>query len=386
MSIFWAPLLIAFNQPKLESALPVPHPRVLIFSKTAAFRHDSIPIAIAALKDLGTKAGFQVTATEDATLFNDDELQKFDTVVMLSTTGDVLNDSQQVALEKFMSQGKGLVGIHASTDCEYDWGWYGKTMGAYFQNHPRIQTAEIDVCDPWNPSTYFMDKTWTWQDEWYNFRPQSWKGIRVLATLNEKSYEGGNMGYHPIMWAREMSRGRVWYTNLGHRAETYAQQTFLRSVQEGIFWVSQANRSSYFNHKLGDVTGDQLFHLERYSVEREEGNVLLDGNVQIGLNNCFLKQTRDLKDSDLGGLPGHPPILNASRPFGQTDTLDVLYRAGTRNSKGETLELPRIVELRVNGIVVQRDVKIQVSRIKPSTPTRIWANTFSIYAIPLKGK
>ena len=47
---------------------PRPSCRALVFSKTAAFRHDSIAAGVTALQALGTEKNFQVDATEDAAL------------------------------------------------------------------------------------------------------------------------------------------------------------------------------------------------------------------------------------------------------------------------------------------------------------------------------
>ena len=113
-----------------------PLENVLVFSKTAGFRHDSIPQGIAAIQQLGAANDFAVTATEDSTAFNAANLAQFDAVVFLSTTGDVLNDAQQDAFESYIQAGGGYVGIHAAADTEYTWGWYGQMLGAYFQQPP----------------------------------------------------------------------------------------------------------------------------------------------------------------------------------------------------------------------------------------------------------
>ena len=106
---------------------------ILVFSKTAAFRHDSIPWARKAITDAGIERGWTVTCTEDATVFNSNKLKAFDAVVFASTTGDVLNADEQKAMTSFIHAGGGYAGIHAAADTEYDWAWYGKLVGAYFK-------------------------------------------------------------------------------------------------------------------------------------------------------------------------------------------------------------------------------------------------------------
>src|SRR2546429_8640463 len=112
--------------------------RALVFSKTAAFRHDSIPDGIAAIQQLGQQHNFTVDATEDAAAFNDTNLAQYQVVIWLSTTGDVLDDTQQAAFERYIQHGGGFTGIHAAADTEYGWAWYGGLVGAYFKQHPAI--------------------------------------------------------------------------------------------------------------------------------------------------------------------------------------------------------------------------------------------------------
>src|SRR5690606_31140107 len=93
--------------------------RVLVFSKTAGWRHDSIPAGIAALEKLAQENDFTVVATEDPKIFTDAELSKFNAVVFLNTTSDVLNESQEIAMERFTQAGGGFVGIHSAADTEW---------------------------------------------------------------------------------------------------------------------------------------------------------------------------------------------------------------------------------------------------------------------------
>ena len=120
--------------------------------------------------ELGAANDFSVTATEDATAFTDANLAQFATVVWLSTTGDVLDSAQQAAFERYIRAGGGYVGIHAASDTEYDWAWYGELVGAYFTAHPANQQATIKVEDPAHPSTADLPASWSRFDEWYNFR------------------------------------------------------------------------------------------------------------------------------------------------------------------------------------------------------------------------
>ncbi|MEU6572504.1 ThuA domain-containing protein [Streptomyces sp. NPDC046805] len=219
-----------------------PHPdharQVLVFSKTAGFRHDSIPDGIAALRQLGETGGFFVDATEDAGAFTPANLRRYDAVVFLSTTGDVLDDTQQRAFEGYIHQGGGYVGVHAAADTEYDWAFYGGLAGAYFQSHPAIQPATVNVEDRAHPATSDLARTWDRTDEWYNYRSNPRSRAHVLASLDESSYLGGTMnGDHPIAWCQDYQGGRAFYTGGGHTKESYADPAFRRHLLGGIRWA-----------------------------------------------------------------------------------------------------------------------------------------------------
>jgi type 1 glutamine amidotransferase len=216
-------------------------PEALVFSRTAVFRHTSIPQGIAALRMLGTQRGWRVTATEDPTLFTDQGLAPFNVVVFLSTTGDVLNPDQQAAFERFIRRGNGFVGIHSATDTEYDWPWYGALVGAYFRAHPEIQPARIHI-EAAHPSTMGLPSTWMRTDEWYGFRDNPRSRVTVLLALDESSYMPGAStmgGDHPIAWSHEHDGGRAFYTALGHTEASYAEPLFLQHLAGGIEWAAR---------------------------------------------------------------------------------------------------------------------------------------------------
>ncbi|MFY9233832.1 MAG: ThuA domain-containing protein [Fimbriimonadaceae bacterium] len=216
---------------------------ILVFSKTAGFRHDSIPAAQDAVRAIAKERGWGVLITEDPAWFTPKRLESFDTVVFLLTTGDALDDGQQQAMEGFIRKGGGYVGVHAASDTEYEWAWYGRLVGAYFASHPAVQEATINIEDTKHPSTSFLPNSWKRRDEWYDFKVNPRPNVRVLASLDESTYQNGKMGKdHPIMWCQEIYGGRSWYTGLGHTVESYSEPMFLRMLGEGIEWASQKSR------------------------------------------------------------------------------------------------------------------------------------------------
>jgi type 1 glutamine amidotransferase len=218
---------------------PEPAFSVLVFSKTAGYRHDSIPSGIAAIRALGEQNDFRVDASEDATLFNDRNLAQYRVVVFLSTSEDIFNLEQQAAFEKFIRRGGGFVGIHSASDTEYDWPWYGRLVGNYFRRHPIIQSATLKVVDPSHDSTRHLPIEWKRTDEWYDFRNDLASDLTVLIRINESTYRGGRMGAdHPMAWYHDYDGGRAWYTALGHTVETYKEPLFLEHILGGITWAA----------------------------------------------------------------------------------------------------------------------------------------------------
>jgi len=213
---------------------------VLIFSKTAGFRHDSIPAGITAIQQLGAQNNFTVEATEDAAQFTTANLARFQAVIWLSTTADVLNAAQQTAFEGYIRAGGGYAGVHAASDTEYDWPWYGNLVGAYFASHPANQNATVRIEDTSHPSTAGLPVAWNRLDEWYNYRTNPRAQTHVLATLDESTYTGGSMGGdHPIAWCRGYDGGRSWYTGMGHTIESYAEANFRTHLLGGIRYAAQ---------------------------------------------------------------------------------------------------------------------------------------------------
>lgn len=224
----------AQNQPK------EPRYRVLVYSKTAGFRHSSIPDGIAAIWRMGEKNNFAVDASEDPTIFNDDILSRYRVIVFMSTTGDILNPEQQAAFERWFRKGNGFVGVHAAADTEYEWPWFGEMVGGYFKSHPQQQEADVVVEDKNHPSTAHLPDRWHRFDEWYNYRQNPRGKVHVLCTLDEKTYKPGNdaMTDHPISWYREFDGGRSFYTGMGHTEKSFVEAEFVQHVLGGIEWAA----------------------------------------------------------------------------------------------------------------------------------------------------
>ena len=227
---------------------------VLLFTKTAGWHHKSINAGVNAIQKLGETHFFNVEWHEDASRINDKFLEKFDVIIFLNTTGDIFNDDQQKAMERFIQSGKGFVGIHSASDTEYDWDWYTKLVGRMFRIHPSIQTAQISVLDHNFPGLERMPKKRWWTDEWYEFTEEKIEGLNYLISVDEKTFDpvadwgrvsGDGMGdFHPLSWYHEYDGGRSFYTALGHQPSKYSDPLFLEHLYGGIYWAAMGGKKN----------------------------------------------------------------------------------------------------------------------------------------------
>ena len=354
----------------MQSAWVIPNPHVLVFSKTTGFRHDSIPSAIAALKKLGTDHGFQVDATEDSTVFTDDNLKKYDLICFASTTGTILDDSQKKAMERFVESGKGWMGIHSASDTEYDWPWYGKLVGAYFRTHPAGgQHVLVNIENRGNPSTNTLPRFWVRPDEWYEWRENPRGKVTVLASLDEGFYKPDPQD-HPIAWCHWQGKGRSWYTEMGHYKEAYSEKWYLEHLYGGLMWAAQGSRRpvgavDYSPKNQG--YGDCFFHAEFKPTDIPQF-ISFGSKNQIFLLNSQATVWNKLSATDCGGTNGHPPLTNACAGRGYWNTIDAVMSASNHV----------IAEVRINGIIVQQNVdtlgqlgKISFSQV-PGVFRNVW--------------
>jgi type 1 glutamine amidotransferase len=202
--------------------------RVLVFTKTTGYRHDSIPAGVAAL----SRMGFAVDATDR---FPTTRLSRYEAVVFLSTTGDPLpRASQRRALRSYIAHGGGFLGIHAAADAGYSWPWYRRLVGATFKRHdPGTPSAVVTLVDGTSAATRGLPRAWTRVDEWYEFRDDPSRRVHVLARVHG----------HPIAWCRRFGGGRSVYTGMGHTAASYSEPRFAAHLRGALRMA--AGRASF---------------------------------------------------------------------------------------------------------------------------------------------
>ncbi|SEE89302.1 Type 1 glutamine amidotransferase (GATase1) [Ruania alba] len=215
--------------------------RLIIFSGTVGFRHTCIDATVRAIGDMAKENAIPFVATDDSTIFTEQNLNDALAVVWAHTSGTGLLDAtQRSAYEGYTARGGGFAGIHAASDCERDWALFDELVGARFRSHPtkrQLQTATVTVERPDDPSVSMLPAQWRWTDEWYAFDRNPRADVEVLLTVDEGTYdpEDSSMGAdHPIAWRSKVGAARTWYTSLGHEPTTYENSMIRSHLWAGI--------------------------------------------------------------------------------------------------------------------------------------------------------
>ncbi|KZT06168.1 class I glutamine amidotransferase-like protein [Laetiporus sulphureus 93-53] len=236
--------------------------RILIYSATRGYRHDSIPTSIEALQAKAASINVQFDATEDQSWFTNNRLKEYDALLFLNNSGEILDEPGKAALQKYLDFGGNFIGVHCASACPYNDEFFKREVGALFDYHPDICTAVYEVAGPSHPSTSMLPARWELYDEAYNFMSDPREvGATVVLTVDESSYKDtGERKYnhgtpHPTAWFQERGAGvqaggiagRSFYTSLGHCIETWQNEVFLAHVLGGIQWAIQSGTTKAFN-------------------------------------------------------------------------------------------------------------------------------------------
>jgi type 1 glutamine amidotransferase len=240
-------------------ALPaeLPAPALLLFTKTNGFRHEEgIPAGVALIESIAKRRGWSVFHTESGAVHTPESLARFQAVVWHQVSGDVLDETQKAALQGWLADGGGWVGIHGSGgDGEYAWRWYvEELLGAQFIGHPmgpQFQEAKLVIEDRSHPATAKLPESFVHDEEWYSFdRSVRGLGYRVLASVDESTYSPRMkmlgmdrdlaMGAdHPVIWSHCVGNGRVFYSALGHQAKSYELPEMEHLLEGAIAWAAR---------------------------------------------------------------------------------------------------------------------------------------------------
>jgi type 1 glutamine amidotransferase len=242
---------VTYETEKPAISIPSDKPAILLFSKTTGFRHgESIDASKLVLKDLAAKNRWFVYETEEGGVFNPEQLAQFEVVIFDNSTGPVLNEEQQMTLQKYVENGGTLLGIHgAGDDSHHAFQWYEQNLlGARFSHHPlnpQFQKAKVSLQDTtFSPA---LAKSFEGNDEWYVFFHQPTNATIVYSIDGDNILPSGNMLWmkdknfgmgknHPVAWHKIVGKGKTFYTSMGHSKEVWANPDFVSLIEEAIRW------------------------------------------------------------------------------------------------------------------------------------------------------
>jgi type 1 glutamine amidotransferase len=238
-------LLILFGLAAATAASAAPRPdKVLIFSGTTGYRHGSIEVGVAAMIRLVRAQDMEPVASEAPAAF--DDLSGYAAVILLSNTTDPkkpesewLVGMRREELQRFVRRGGGVVAIHAAADSHYGWPWYTRMIGGHFASHPPgTPKGRLRRVTRAHPAAKAMPDRFERADEWYNFDDHD-PEAQLLVTLDPQSIGAVDVNPNPVSWAKEFEGGRVFYTAMGHTAESYGEPLFLNHVAGGLRWATR---------------------------------------------------------------------------------------------------------------------------------------------------
>lgn len=243
--------------PNDVAASPKQPRKVLIFDRCEGFVHASIPFGNFAMAEMGEKTkAFDSDLAGTYDVFTDSNLKQYDAILLNNTTHlQFPEPSQMNAFLDFITDGKGLIGLHAASD---NFGRHPRCLevvGGIFAGHPwgAGGTWAFKLDDPKHVLNKAFDGNGFWhKDEIYQYNPDSYVGtdvLRVLVSLDMSKDEVSSRIKDgprevPVSWIRTVGDGRVFYTNFGHREDTFQNPTILKHVLDGI------------QYALGDLEAD----------------------------------------------------------------------------------------------------------------------------------
>ncbi|MEU5527091.1 ThuA domain-containing protein [Micromonospora chersina] len=290
--------------------------KVLVFTRSASGNNAATAAGVQAVQKLGQERRFTVEVTNDPRKFDQPHLKQFRAVVFLNTAGDVLDDAQQAAFEAYYRDGGGFVGVHSAIEAEPDWSFLTNVLGTRATGAPTAASrATVTVADRVHPASETLPQRWSTTDRWYNFAANVRGVSHVLATVDEKTYAGGSMGFdHPVTWCKDYQGGRSFYTGLGATPESYDSADLRAHLGGAIQWAAGVTD--------GDCGATVLANYQM-TVVGAQPNV----NEPIGFD--VLPDGRVLQTDRRGGVRLHNPETNQTTVLAQipvyTNSEDGMY-------------------------------------------------------------
>ena len=239
-------LLLAFGLSNIKR-LKTPSFRVFVTTSKAKDHIKMMAAALPALKKMAKENNFEIDISDDTSLINDANLAQYQVFIPLQQAPFDMSGAQQQAVQRFIEQGKGWVGIHAGgltgnffkgADKPY-WQWFQDFMGGIvYSPHPAFQKGMLVIEDQNHPVTKGLPAQFEVSDEWYEFDKSPRPNVHVLATADESSYtQRKPMGDHPIIWVNEHFH-RMVYIGIGHDPYLWDDVNYSMLVRNAVLWAA----------------------------------------------------------------------------------------------------------------------------------------------------
>jgi type 1 glutamine amidotransferase len=202
---------------------------------------------------LGQVGGFAVTRLEpppgkpadSAHIARLAELSRRDTdVVMFYTMGMSLGPEQERALQAFVEDGGGLVAIHSASGSFGNSAVWTRLVGGKFAGHaPGLFALPVEIVDPQHPVMAGVS-AYTVTDEEYTHTFPEGVDRHVLARFRERPASSKDpTGNRDILWTREVGKGRVFYSALGHDEKCWSHPAWQKMMVQAILWTAGRPRA-----------------------------------------------------------------------------------------------------------------------------------------------
>jgi type 1 glutamine amidotransferase len=243
---------------------------VLVYTKNGTgYVHDNIPSAVEALKKLSVQEQFNITVSDDPSIFTEDQIKKYTLIVFPSTNNDVFaNDDQRLVFRRYIEAGGGMVGLHSVTGTERNWKWFKMLIGCTFSWHAKFQKFKVRVTDPEHPSMKDVPLVWEREDELY-FGKELYPVTNVMmahqfTTLDQsqKDQISKNAGtfteYYPAVWYNHFQGGHAWISTIGHSKETYSDPVYVNHLLQGLRFVASKVKKVDFANAYASHRDDEI--------------------------------------------------------------------------------------------------------------------------------
>jgi predicted dehydrogenase len=165
--------------------------------------------------------GFDVTITDDLSAL--DSLQNVDLLAVYACgRDDELSDTRAKAIEQFVRNGGGLLGIHSANASFTNNPTWMKLIGSRFAGHGPVMEFPVNIADPDHP-VVARTTPFVVTDELYVIEPTA--DYQVFATAH---WQGRDM---PTGYQRHVGSGRVLWVGLGHDSRSLGNVYTQRMLQ-----------------------------------------------------------------------------------------------------------------------------------------------------------